>query len=110
MATTLKRAPAKPIRKALQEHAPWMPVQPELADVAALQALSRGQATEAQQKMALDFFINKASRYYDLSFRPGGHEGDRDTAFAEGRRFAGQQTVKMLKTDVRALKAREESK
>lgn len=105
---TVRRAPPKPIRKALTDNAPWMPVQPELADVAALQALAAGTATPDMQKTALDFFINKAARYYDISYRPGGHEGDRDTAFAEGRRFSGQQTVKMLKVDIRALKARED--
>lgn len=105
---TPRKAPPKPIRKALQDNAPWQPVQPTLHDCAALQALSQGTATPEQQKAALAWFINTASRYYDASYRPGGHEGDRDTAFAEGRRFAGGQTVKMLKINLNALKAREE--
>jgi hypothetical protein len=104
----VRKAPTKPLRQALRDNAPWQPVQPTVHDCAALQALQMGKATPDQQKAALDWFINTASRYYDLSYRPGGHEGDRDTAFAEGRRFPGQQTVKMLKINVNALKTREE--
>ena len=103
-----KRAPAKPLRQALFDNAPWRPVEPTISEVAALKALQAGKATPEQQQMALRWFIEKACRTYDASYRPGGHEGDRDTAFAEGRRFPGNQTVKMLNMNINNLKAREE--
>ncbi|HBV7338339.1 TPA: hypothetical protein MD501_000739 [Klebsiella variicola] len=60
--------------------------------VYALKAMSEGKASEAQQKMILRELLNLTG-YYDLSYRP---DSDRDTAFAEGKRFVGAQVVKMV--------------
>lgn len=98
-----KRAPAKPLRQALLDNAPWLPVVPTIPEVAALKALQHGKATPEQQQLALRWFIEKACRTYDASYRPGGPEGDRDTAFAEGRRFPGNQCVKMLNSNLKNL-------
>ena len=76
---------------------PWHPASYEKADTAAVKALAAGNANEGQQKRALDWIINTVCGTYDLSFRPGGLEGDRATAFAEGRKFVGQQIVKQTK-------------
>lgn len=65
-------------------------------EIAAFQALAGGTASEGQQKMVLDWIINGAANTYDLSFDP---ESDRNTSFAEGRRFVGLQIVKMLNLD-----------
>ena len=62
------------------------------AEVQALRALERGQATPDQQSRALQWFI-RACGTYDTSFRP---QSDRLTAFAEGRRHAGTNLVWML--------------
>lgn len=105
---TYRRAPAKPLRQALLDNAPWRPVEPEIADVAALKALQRGEATPEQQRLALDWFINKACRLYDEPYRPGGEDSRRDTDFALGRAFPGRQMVKMLNLNIKNLKAREE--
>ena len=66
------------------------------ADVQALRAVWRGHATSDQQKRAMEWMIN-AFGTYDLSFRRGGPDADRDTIFAEGRRHAGMILVHMLK-------------
>jgi len=72
---------------------PWKPVAMEPADVIALQALVQGQATELQQKRAIDWIIKVAAGTYEPSYRDGA-DGDRNTAFAEGRRFVGLSIVK----------------
>lgn len=74
-------------------HAPYLPVPYEDLDAYALRALAKGEANEWQQKRTLDWIIRQAADTYGLSYRP---ESDRDTAFAEGRRFVGLQIVKLL--------------
>ena len=66
------------------------------ADVQALRAVWNGHATADQQKRAIEWLI-AAYGTYDLSFRRGGAEADRDSTFAEGRRHAGMILVHMLK-------------
>ena len=74
---------------------PWTP--PDLTDgrgnphpaVAAIKALSEGKATEYQQKLAFQYIVEVLSGAFDLSFRPDELGGERDTAFAEGRRSVG---------------------
>lgn len=61
-----------------------------------LQALRDGKANDVQQKHALEWIINEASRTYDQPYRPG-VDGERETAFACGRMFVGQQIIKVMK-------------
>ena len=96
----------KPTRQALEEHVPWLPAKYELADVTAIQALSRGEADKHQQGLVMKWLIENAAMTYELSYRGG--DGDRDTAFAEGRRFVGLQIVKMLKLNVSTLRRNDE--
>lgn len=98
--------PAKSERQALSDHAPWKPPAFEPADAAALQALAKGQATADQQRRALDWIILKAAGTYDFAYRPGGHEGERDTAIALGRQLVGQQIVKLLKLKIGLISQR----
>ncbi len=81
-----------------------MPVNGTKAEVAALQALRRGEATPDQQLRALECIIGKISDRNGMSFRPGGLDGDRDTAFAEGRRFVGNQIVRLTKLPLSKIK------
>lgn len=83
---------------------PWKPIPWEPADVAAIQALARGDASADQQKRALDYIIHGLAATYDLSYRPGGEDGRRDTDFAEGKRFVGTQIVKALKLNLAAIR------
>lgn len=76
-------------------------------DVASIQALASGKATEHQQKNALNWIINQACNTYDLSYRPGDNG---ETCFAEGRRFVGLQIVKLLKLSLSELKKLETKK
>lgn len=63
------------------------------AEVQALRALWRGEASSRQQKMALEYMI-RAFGTHDTSFRP---DNQYLTAFAEGRRHAGTTLIWMLK-------------
>lgn len=92
--------PAKTKRQAIDEHAPWIPPHYEPEDVIAIQALAKGMANLEQQRRALAWIIEQAAGTYEMSFRPGGEEGARDTIFAEGRRFVGNQVVKMTKLKI----------
>lgn len=74
-------------------------------DVYAIQALAAGEANPGQQRRALDYIINTLCGTYDLSYRPGGGDGDRATCFAEGRRFAGLKLVMMTKLTGAAIEA-----
>lgn len=66
------------------------------ADVLAIRACIAGTANEGQQKRAMDWIISQASRYYDLSYRPGDPGA---TNFHEGRRYVGAQIVKMTRPE-----------
>lgn len=99
-------AKPKSIRKALEDNAPWKPPKWDDADAGALQALARGEADEGAQKRALDFIVHKLCATYDLHYRPG-TEGQRDTDFALGRAFPGQQIRKLLIINLSALRRKE---
>lgn len=66
----------------------------------AIQALDRGEATPDQQKRALNWIIMEVSGRNDQSYRPDPYE----TAFAEGRRFVGNQIYKELQVNLINLK------
>lgn len=97
----------KPTKASMQAHAPWLPADWDIADASAIQALQRGDASAEQQRRALGWIINTAAGTYDLSYRPGGQDGERDTAFALGRVFVGQQIVKLMKISLTKLPGRE---
>ena len=81
---------------------PYAPAVYTDADIAAVQALQRGEATPEQQKRALEWIVNQAAGTYDLEYRTE----PRDHAFVSGRRFVGLQIVKMLKLSLAALNRR----
>lgn len=64
------------------------------AELNAMYALSTGDASGPQQLVAWSWIIGALCRYHDVSYRPG-TDGDRDTAFAEGRRFVAAEMIKM---------------
>ena len=70
---------------------PWMPFRETDQQRSALQALYDGVANEGQQKVALQAIFELCG-LDDLSYRP---DSDRDTAFAEGKRFVGLQLYKI---------------
>ena len=111
MATRPPRAPqeqpkyeAPAVRKALEAAAPWKPAPYEIADASAIQALARGDANPDQQRRALDWIIYGACRLRDEPYRPGGAEGERDTAFALGQANVGRQIAKLMTLPLAALR------
>lgn len=83
------------------KNAPWYPPPYELADISALKGLAAGTASPEQQQRALKWIVENACGTYQLSYRP---TSDRDTSFAEGRRFVGLQIVKALHLDISILR------
>jgi len=78
--------------------APWTD-----ADAYAAKAVATGIANDAQQKRFMSWLINLAAQTYDVSFSP---ESDRETSFAEGRRFVGLQVVKLLNMPAELIKGK----
>jgi hypothetical protein len=87
--------------KELPKVDPWKPPHWDKADASAIQALMSGNAQPHQQKRALAYIIESLCGTYDMSFRP---TGDRDTCFAEGKRFVGNQIVKLTKINLGSMK------
>lgn len=96
--------PGKTPKQRNEEHAPWLPAPYDEADAFAVQALARGTANPEQQKRALTWIVEACAGLYDLSFRPGDEEGRRNTDFAEGKRWVGQQVVKLTKVKIGQLR------
>ena len=89
-----RERPSKTTEQALADHATWKPAEWTIEIAGAMQALHRGDADPHQQKMALDWIVEKASGLTDWSYRPGGN--DRDTNIGLGRQFVGFQIRKLL--------------
>ena len=79
---------------------PAVPAPYDVADVAAIQALVRGEADEEQQKRAIKWMIENAAGAYDFHY----YENTQHTAFALGRAFVGQQIVKMTRLNLQSLR------
>jgi hypothetical protein len=88
----------------LPQPEPWKPAEWEEADAHAIRAVANGTASEDQQVRAMKFIIHNLCSTYDLAFRPGGSEGDRATAFAEGKRWPGLQLVKLINLNLNSLR------
>ena len=77
---------------------PYTPVASDEDVVYALRALHDGKALAHQQQLAWEWLMyvtGAGDGWADLSFRPG-PDGQRETDFAEGKRFIGLQMRKML--------------
>lgn len=74
---------------------PWAPVRwaENIPAVYALKALSEGKADEGQQRMALDYIVHVIARRYDLPYYP---DNERDSAFAAGKLYVGEQLLKLI--------------
>lgn len=71
---------------------PYAPAQYTPADIAAVQALERGEANAEQQMRALRWILLDACQVNEVDYRTE----SRDHAYASGRRFPGQQIQKLL--------------
>ena len=73
----------------------------DIPTAASIQALIKGEATPDQQRGAMHWLINQACGTYNISFS---EIGDRETCFAEGRRFVGTNIVKLNTLSLNALR------
>lgn len=83
----------------------WEPAKYDLADLTAVKAVAKGEASAGQQQRALKWVIEELAGTYDLGWHPN---GDRESSFVAGRRFVGLQIVKALTVDVTKLKRDED--
>jgi hypothetical protein len=81
-------------------HIPYAPAAYDIADASAIQALMRGEADAFQQQRVLKWIIEQAAGTYEFQYYPS----ERDTAFALGRGFVGQQVIKLSKLNLSALR------
>lgn len=77
---------------------PWHPPDYDDETVLAFRAFHAGLTNKGQQQLVwswLMYVTGAGDEFADMSYRPGPN-GDRDTVFAEGKRFPGLQMRKML--------------
>ena len=84
-------------------NSPAVPARYEIADAAAVRALMDGSASPDQQQRALRWIVEIAAGAYEFHY----YEKERDTTFALGRAFVGQQIVKMTKLNIGAMRRAE---
>lgn len=77
---------------------PWMPADWDAPTVYAFKAFSEGTANDSQQRLVWQYlqYLTGTGEFADMSFRPGGQDAERESAFAEGKRFVGLQLLKLL--------------
>jgi hypothetical protein len=75
---------------------PWQLPRVEPADIFAVQALERGNASEAQQRRIYDL-VRRLTACERMTFYPGGEDGRRASDFAEGKRWVGDQWRRLLR-------------
>lgn len=81
---------------------PWATAPWEIADVAAVQALNRGEATPDQQVRALKWVIEGAAQVGEDPFVPGHTEV---MQYIVGRQSVGKQIIKLLKLNLSQLRS-----
>ena len=87
----------------VRQHTAWMPWDwsQDIPGASAIQAVAEGKADEEQQKRAIKAIVEGLCQTYELSYSP---DSERDSAFAEGKRFVGLQLAKLLRLNLNALK------
>ena len=78
--------------KLISAKKPYAPAPYEPSHAEAVQMLSKGECPPHLQINFLKWLINDVCRTTDQSYRP---DSDRDTVFAEGKRFVGNTLIKM---------------
>lgn len=79
---------------------PWDECQWEAADVSAIQALFRGDATPEQQRRAIDFIISDVAVISYLAYDA---TSDRNTTFALGKQSVGHKIVQLNRLNLNQL-------
>jgi hypothetical protein len=79
---------------------PWHPVPYDKDDVYALKSLATGTANEGQQKHAIKYIVEAIAATYDETYFS---DSERNSAYAQGRRFVGLSIVKLINLPLGAL-------
>lgn len=88
--------------------APHEPALLSTTVVYAIKALPDGKATPDQQSALLRWLLYEVTKYYDISYRPGGKKGQRASDFADGKRFVGWNILTALNLPPEAIAAMKE--
>ncbi len=87
-----------------KDQLPYAPAPYESRHVSAVQLLTEGECPAHLQQEFIRWLIEDVSRTYDMSFRFDPYQ----TAFAEGRRFVGNQVVNMMHLDAKKVRSENE--
>lgn len=102
---TAKKPRHKQIRPGRVRPAPWeqwdFEHEGNLHKAAAIQAVCDGRADGAQQQLAMKTIIEEICEYGGMSFSP---DSERETVFAEGKRWIGAQVVLISRLMIGKLK------
>lgn len=82
---------------------PFVPADYTIETVYALQGLAAGTATAEQQRAAILWIVWSAAAANDLECRA---DSERHSVFAGGKRFVGQQILKLVNMPVEEITAR----
>lgn len=77
----------------------------ERVAVAAIKALSRGEASEQQQRVALDFIVHRIAAKDEQTFIDEANGGERASAFLAGRREVALAIEKIVGQPMSVLTA-----
>jgi hypothetical protein len=80
---------------------PYMPWECKKPIVVAIQAVAAGIASPDQQKLFMRWLIEVGCGTYNLPYFP---DNERDSVFATGKAFVGQQLVRQIKLKVGQIK------
>lgn len=84
-------------------NAPYLPT-PLTQEIAwAIRGLAGGEADAGQQAMAMRWIIWNLCKTYDQSFRSEGAHPQKDQDFAEGKRYCGNEIIKVINMTPEAL-------
>jgi hypothetical protein len=97
----VKRAVAAPPPKLFEPWAP--PANVTLQEAAAIHAVANGTASPEQQREAMRFIVERVSGTYQEIYCPG-ENGNRDSAYAAGKRRVGLYLVSLISTSLRNFK------
>lgn len=95
----------KPKEERKKAPPPWAPAGYDIADVSAIQALNRGEASADQQKRALTWFVERACQVGEDAFVPGHPEV---TQYIVGRQSPGKQVIKLLKLNLSQMRSQKQ--
>lgn len=96
----------------MRPHAPYAPPRLPSDIVYAIKAIASGTAKQDQQQAFFEWLIIEACKKEDMPWFPGDLEADRDTSFANGKRFVAISVLKglnMSPEDVASLRLNEQA-